>query len=110
MHTMAPEFEAPIERLVAAIKADYVSWPGIGNTEVGARMRDEFCNGVKIVEGKKYIKIITGGSVWGFVVKEAEGRFNRGDVLKAAGWATPAKNFARGNVFAEMKSPRWTGA
>lgn len=107
---MTPEFETAVEKLVESIKADYVGWPGIGNTEVGARMRDEFCNGVEVVEGKKYIKIITRNSVWGFVVKEAEGKFNRGDVLKAAGWAAPAKNFARGNVFAGMKSPRWTGA
>jgi len=103
---MTPEFEAPIAALVEAIKANYVGRSGI----VSARMRDEFCNGVEVVEGKKYIKIVTRRGVWGFIVKEAEGRFNRGDVLKAAGWAAPAKNFARGNVFAGMKSPSWIGA
>lgn len=107
---MTPEFETAVEKLVELIKADYVSWPGIGNTEVGARMRDEFCNGVEVLEGKKYIKIITRNSVWGFVVKEAEGKFNRGDILKAASWAAPAKNFSRGNVFYTPKSVKWTGA
>lgn len=52
------------------------------------------------VEGKKYIKIIEKrGSVWGFVVKKSDGKFQQGDILKAASWSTPAKNFARGNVY-----------
>lgn len=57
-------------------------------------------------EGQKYIKIISndlerGGyntSVWGFINK-ANPKFNEGDILKAAGWRTPALNKARGNLF-----------
>jgi len=34
--------------------------------------------------------------------------FRYGDILKAASWATPARNGARGNVFEEY-TVRWTG-
>ena len=58
----------------------------------------------------KYIKIITteygeNRSVWGFINKKkfqkgATGiTFECGDVLKAAGWKTPALNAPRGNLF-----------
>jgi len=50
--------------------------------------------------GKKYIKIIsedTQRSVWGFI-NVGNDKFKVGDILKAAGWASPALNKARGNV------------
>ena len=61
--------------------------------------------------GPKYIKIINNDdngfntSVWGFINKKEwqKGRtgitFKEGDILKAAGWATPALNAPRGNLF-----------
>ena len=54
--------------------------------------------------GQKYIKIISNDnkglntSVWGFINK-SNPNFEEGDILKAAGWATPALNKARGNLF-----------
>ncbi len=53
--------------------------------------------------GQKYIKIITcengnDRSVWGFINK-SNPNFNEGDILKAAGWRTPALNKARGNIY-----------
>ena len=58
----------------------------------------------------RYIRIVSEQpgtrSAFGFVDK------TNGDVLKAAGWKGPAKNFARGNVFDEHKGVgrvRWTG-
>ncbi len=52
-------------------------------------------------EGSKYIKIISnsgsGKSVWGFINKGNK-KFQYGDILKAAGWASPATNSARGNI------------
>ena len=52
--------------------------------------------------GQKYIKIITcdngnDRSVWGFINK-SNPNFKEGDILKAAGWKTPALNKARGNL------------
>lgn len=58
---------------------------------------------------RKYIKIITNSgnqrSVWGFInrFEFQKGNtgitFREGDVLKSAGWATPALNAPRGNLF-----------
>ena len=57
---------------------------------------------------RKYIKIITDSgnqkSVWGFINKsewtnKKDTTFLCGDVLMSAGWATPALNSARGNLF-----------
>lgn len=58
---------------------------------------------------RKYIKIIMNSgnqrSVWGFINRYTFKKglagitFKEGDVLKAAGWATPALNAPRGNLF-----------
>ena len=58
---------------------------------------------------RKYIKIIMNSanqrSVWGFInrFEFRKGNtgilFKEGDVLKSAGWATPALNAPRGNLF-----------
>jgi hypothetical protein len=56
---------------------------------------------------RKYIKIISESnqrSVWGFInksewTKSSGITFKCGDVLMSAGWATPALNSPRGNLF-----------
>jgi hypothetical protein len=51
--------------------------------------------------GKKYIKIIRDTSCWGFISKEdgflKGSPIKVGDLLKSAGWSTPAKH-SRGNI------------
>ena len=91
-----------IEKLMTAIKDDYRegSWQDF--------MIERFDNGLSFQEGRKYIKILSGGSVWGFIVKGQDKKFKVGDILKPAGWATPTRNAARGNVFSEY-TIRWTG-
>jgi hypothetical protein len=59
--------------------------------------------------GKKYIRIVSDGAAYGFIVAEPVGKFKLGDLLKAASWSSPAKNFARGNIFNDDIKPRWTG-
>jgi hypothetical protein len=80
-------------------------------TEVLEKMEQQFDEGLRFEEGKVYIKIVTGTSVHSFIVKEDGPKFSQGDILKAASWKAPAKNFARANVFApstyELVS--WTG-
>ena len=59
--------------------------------------------------GPRYVRIVSVSSqrsAWGFVDKTT------GDVLKSAGWKSPAKNFARGNIFDDQHGcgrVRWTG-
>lgn len=67
---------------------------------------------VTIKTGSKFYKVIVDGSVHSFVCKKAHDKWVVGDVLKAASWAQPAKNFIRGNVLTQqyINDIRWTGA
>lgn len=98
-----------LNQLLEAIKADYARW----NTNSSMELKEEFINNfnarVRFTEGKKYIKVIQGTSVWGFIVKEDSGKFRKGDILKAAGWNSPAMNQARGNILDGGYSIQWTG-
>jgi hypothetical protein len=82
-------------------------------------MIKEFNEGVYYKPGSKYLKIIReddmNRSVHSFIVNtKTDKKFKYGDILKAASWNAPARNFARGNVFESVenikKSVRWTGA
>ena len=75
---------------------------------------EKFRSGLAIEEGRKYLKITkrlgTQTMVWGFVVKgNDDKKFAKGDILKAASWASPARNQARGNIFDDEYDVRWTG-
>lgn len=96
-----------INVLIEAIKDSYANSGAI--TEVRKKMIEEFNQKVRVTEGKKYIKIIAGNSVWGFIMKDDEGKFRKGDILKAASWAAPAKNAARGNIIDGGYQIHWTG-
>ena len=103
-----------IAGLVDNIQQDYLNWTSRNGTkeltDINKRMIDEFNSTVAVKEGNKYIKIICGSSVWGFVVNtEKDKLFNKGDILKAAGWAAPARNKARGNILDGGYSIQWTG-
>jgi hypothetical protein len=89
------------------LRADYGRWLG----EEGVIRYD-----VEFKRGQKFIKVINkdsggGRSVHSFVCVKAHDKWAVGDILKAAGWAQPAKNFARGNVLRQdWSATRWTGA
>ena len=107
--------------LIENIKNDYLNWTlrctsaKGGLSEINNTMIAEFNDGLTYKTGSKYIKIITrsaggGGSVWGFVVNtDNDKKFKKGDILKAAGWAAPARNAARGNIVDGGYSINWTG-
>ena len=77
--------------------------------------------------GRKYLRLVTGAfgegqtSVWGFIAKTDFEKVNKlrvgnptisfkeGDLLKSAGWKTPALNAPRGNIFMEDYKVQWTG-
>jgi hypothetical protein len=71
--------------------------------------KDKF--GIEFETGSKYVKVvsISGGgsrSVHCFVEKA------NGNILRAASWKAPARNFVRGNVFDQasyINRVRWTG-
>ena len=96
-----------LNQLLDNIKADYVRWGGKCN--FNQEFIDNFATKVRVTEGKKYIKVIQGTSVWGFIVKEDGGKFRKGDILKAAGWNAPATNQARGNILDGGYTIQWTG-
>ena len=74
---------------------------------------DGFAEGLGYKVNRKYIKVTSrnGGEAWGFVVNtDNDEMFRKGDILKADGWSTPARNAARGNILDETFGwVRWTG-
>ena len=98
------------------VKADYYSWIGPNANDYQREMAADFCTGLTVEVGSRYAKVIssrTGGqrTVHSFVCLRDMGKFTKGDILKAAGWAGPARNFARGNTMARtFQNVRWTGA
>ena len=94
--------------LAECMKNDYLNnWGGSGFYDI------------VFEHGSKYVKVVnlTGSadaphrSCHGFVVIADGPKFKRGDMLKCATWATPAKNFKRGNIFNLTKTSHvaWTG-
>ena len=88
------------------IYADYCNWLGDDSNkddthkEVAAKFRTRFAEGLEFKMGKKYVKVIHDRSVHSFIVNvHDDPKFKFGDILKPASWASPAKNFARGNIF-----------
>ena len=118
-----------IEKVLEAMKEDYKRWNMMTRTvhqnveefnraiTIREEMIETFCNGLEVKEGPRYWKITstngsgTQRSVSGFICKAGDKKFREGDMLKAAGWAAPARNFARGNVLdgTGFENARWTG-
>ena len=111
-----------VDELLEVMKEDYNAWQsqtGIVDEriEIRKQMEEEYNDGLHTVEGSKYIKVISSkrgsSSVCAFVVNtENDKKFKFGDILMPAGWASPARNFSRGNVFESNGFDRikWTGA
>ena len=112
-----------IEKVLEAMREDYKRWSNMcarhessaHYSNIKNEMEEDYCNGLEVSEGSRYWKITSGRrnqrSVSGFIVKAGDKKFQEGDMLKAAGWAAPARNFARGNVLdgRGVNEVRWTG-
>ena len=104
--------------LMQGIKDDYAGWGSNPNDLSGSqkdirlKMIDDFNKNLDVKSGRKYDKVITKGSVWGFIAKDDGVHkgipHKMGDVFKAAGWSAPAK-WARGSIFSDKKFYSWTG-
>ena len=104
--------EKALNELLDRIGADYREWSEKSRAannytyDLDEKI-EKFRNELVVEEGRKYIKIVSGTSVWGFVNK-SNPKFEEGDLLKAANWRAPAVNRARGNIFGKF-SIAWTG-
>ena len=100
-----------VQNLLDDIKADYAHlkrWTR--DDDIRKSMIQRFNESLKYTIGKKYIKIIKDGSVWGFIVNtDNDKKFRKGDILKPMNWATPARNKARGNILDGGYNISWTG-
>ena len=108
----ADTLEQGVANMMAGAKNDYMKWSTMGGKELTGYCKeqvDNWDNKTKVSQGKKYIKIVQGNSVFCFIVKEDFKHFKKGDVLKAASWNAPALNRARGNVFEGLYPMQWTG-
>ena len=99
-------YNEAIDRLLLQIQVDYDQW--------GSRSGISKTLDLKLKSGRKFIKVVNGNSVWGFVAK-VDGTHKgvpmlKGDILKAAGWSAPAKH-SRGSIFDKdmHESFSWTG-
>ena len=113
-----------IEKVLEAMREDYCRWSracashdSAAHSRIKDEMEENYCNGLEVTVGRRYWKITstngsgTQRSVSGFIAKAGDKKFLEGDMLKAAGWAAPARNFARGNVLdgTGVYNVRWTG-
>ena len=92
-----------LERLKRNIILKYKNWGGFRPNKFN----------ISFKYGRKFIKVLEGTRVWGFVAIDdgihKNHIYNRGDTFKAASWNAPAKH-ARGNVFYESTDwYEWTG-
>jgi hypothetical protein len=91
------------------LKSDYKKWGD--NVHISSSMYIEYCDGVSVKYGSKYAKVSNKGSTHSFVVLKDNGKFKKGDILKAASFSAPATNKSRGNVLTdEYGVISWAGA
>ena len=112
------DYEDALGNLMQGIKDDYAGWGSNPNDLSGSqkdirlKMIDDFNKNLDVKSGRKFDKIVSNGSVWGFVAKDDGVHkgipHKMGDVFKAAGWRAPAK-WARGSIFSDKKFYSWTG-
>ena len=106
----AEHLDKGVVNMIEAMIEDYARWMP-PNSEIRKKMNKKFSESFVEKTGSKYIKVISNESVTAFIVKtDKDKKFKKGDILYPAGWAAPARNFARGNVFDGGYEIRWTGA
>ena len=105
----AEHLDRGVVNIIEAMIEDYALWV-CPDDEVTENMYKKFSDSFVEKSGSKYIKIISNGSVAAFIVKtDKDKKFKKGDILKPASWAAPARNKARGNVLDGNYPIQWTG-
>ena len=106
-YIMKNEIENYISRIITSFDEAYND-----SAKHVSEMRASFAASVTAEEGRKYIKINTRSGVHSFIViDENDKKFKYGDILKAASWRAPTRNFKRANVFESdsYAEVNWTG-
>ena len=113
------KYDSSVNNLLENIKVNYAGWGSNPNDLKDSQkkrrlqMIDEFNNSINVRSGRKFDKVVSNGSVWGFVAK-TDGVLKGipyfvGDVFKAATWRGPAKH-VRGSIFdTNTNWFHWTG-
>ena len=99
-----------IQKYLEAIKASYADFSEL--TTVRQEMVKRFNEGVTVMAGSKYHKVVIKGSVLSFIVAKPTPKFKVGDILMAKSYKAPATNFARGNILDpkfNFGAVRWVG-
>ena len=113
------KYDSSVSNLLENIKKSYAGWGSDIDSldepskSIRLKMIDEFNRNLDIRSGRKFDKVVSNGSVWGFVAKTngvLKGiPYFVGNVFKAAGWRAPAKH-VRGSIFSsETNWYSWTG-
>ena len=113
------KYDSSISKLLENIRVNYAGWGSDIDSldepskSIRLKMIVEFNRNLDIRSGRKFDKVVSNGSVWGFVAKTngvLKGiPYFVGDVFKAAGWRAPAKH-VRGSIFSsETNWFSWTG-
>ena len=102
------DIKTALSNYLEHIYADYCNY----FDDVDEEFRTRFAKGLEFKMGKKYVKVIHNRSVHSFIVNvHDDPKFKFGDILKAASWASPAKNYARGNILeGNFRGIPWMGA
>ena len=104
-----------IDYMMTGAKADYEEFfTARGKKEIvpgsyADTQLKEYDSKTKLSNGKKYIKVVQGSSVFAFIMKEDSGHLKKGDILKPASYNKPSLNAARGNVLTGDYNINWTG-
>jgi hypothetical protein len=65
---------------------------------------------IRFDRGSKFYKCVVDTSAHSFICRKAHDKWQVGDVLKAATWSAPAKNFIRGNVLTQQYNANFSWA
>ena len=109
----ADKIGSGIQNMIQGAKDDYIRMStSNGKKELVGYSKeqvDKWDSLIRVEQGQKFIRVVRENGVFAFIVKEDNGRFKKGDILKPAGYRAPAKNSARGNVLSGNYYIQWTG-
>jgi len=105
----SPSVLAGISKMKSAMIKDFKLFMPPTKSDIRAKMNEEYVNSFEVKYGRKYIKILSNHGAIAFIVgTDEDKKFKKGDILKAASYAAPARNGAWGNVLDGNYSINWT--